>query len=101
MFKVGSFLPKDACKSDRSRQELSNECLVVKFGFDTAENEPYQVRTFELSEILNLNFEISKLLVAAQASFSLQISRPSLDRTGVLPRSLACSPRVNFVQYFV
>ena len=27
------------CKSDRSRQELSNESLVLKFGFDTAENE--------------------------------------------------------------
>ena len=27
------------CKSDRSRQELSNEYLVAKFGFDTAENE--------------------------------------------------------------
>ena len=27
-----------ACKSCRSRQELSNEYLVAKFGFDTAEN---------------------------------------------------------------
>ena len=35
-------------------------------GFDTAENEPCEVRKFELSEILNLNFEISKLLFAAQ-----------------------------------
>ena len=24
----------------RSRRELSNECLLAKFGFDTAENEP-------------------------------------------------------------
>ena len=31
------------CKSDRSRQELSNEYLVAKFGFDTAENEPSKV----------------------------------------------------------
>ena len=29
-----------ACKSCRSCQELSNECLLAKFGFDTAENEP-------------------------------------------------------------
>ena len=41
--KFGSFLPKDACKFDRSRQELSNdpysnENLFAKFGFDTAEN---------------------------------------------------------------
>ena len=27
-------------QSDRSRQELSNEYLVAKSGFDTAENEP-------------------------------------------------------------
>ena len=32
------------CKSDRSRQELSNEYLVAKIGFDTAENEPLKVR---------------------------------------------------------
>ena len=50
----------------RSRRELSNEYLLAKFGFDTAENEPCEVRKFELSEILNLNFEISKLLFAAQ-----------------------------------
>ena len=25
----------------RSRRELSNEYLLVRFGFDTAENEPY------------------------------------------------------------
>ena len=31
------------CKSCRSRQELSNEYLLAKFGFDTAENEPLKV----------------------------------------------------------
>ena len=30
-----------ACKSCRSRQELSNEYLLAKFGVDTAENEPF------------------------------------------------------------
>ena len=59
----------------RSRRELSNllfeqiansnEYLLAKFGFDTAENEPCEVRKFELSEIVNLNFELSKLLFAA------------------------------------
>ena len=34
---------KDACKSCRSRQELSNEYWVAKFGFDTAANEPLKV----------------------------------------------------------
>ena len=28
---------------DRSRQELSNEYLLAKFGLDTAENEPCKV----------------------------------------------------------
>ena len=32
-----------AYQSDRSRQELSNEYLVAKIGFDTAENEPLKV----------------------------------------------------------
>ena len=32
-----------ACKSCRSRQELSNEYLLAKFGVDTAENEPLKV----------------------------------------------------------
>ena len=31
------------CKSDRSRQELSNQYFVAKFDFDTAENEPSEV----------------------------------------------------------
>ena len=32
-----------ACKSCRSRQELSNEYLLAKIGFDTAENESLKV----------------------------------------------------------
>ena len=32
-----------ACKSCRSRQELSNEYLLAKCGFDTAENGPLKV----------------------------------------------------------
>ena len=32
-----------ACKSSRSRQELSNEYLLVKIGVNTAENEPLEV----------------------------------------------------------
>ena len=38
-FNIGSFHPKDARKSDRSHQELSNEYLVAKVFFDTADNE--------------------------------------------------------------
>ena len=40
------------CKSDRSRQELSNEYLVAKIGFDTAENEPSEVRQNGLRRLL-------------------------------------------------
>ena len=35
-----------ACKSSRSRQELSNEYFLAKFGVDTEENELYQVCPF-------------------------------------------------------
>ena len=43
--------------------------LGTRAGTCTAENEPCEVRKFELSEMLNLNFEISNLLFAAQISF--------------------------------
>ena len=59
----------------RSRRELSNEYLLAKFGFDTAENEPCEVRKFEISEMLNLNFEISKLLFATQSAFVMESAK--------------------------
>ena len=43
IFNLGSFLPKDACTTFRSRQEFSNECLVARIGFSTAENESLKV----------------------------------------------------------
>ena len=36
-----------ACKSCRSRQELSNAYFVAKIGFDTAENEPSEICPIE------------------------------------------------------
>ena len=36
----------EACKSCRSRQELSDENLLAKFGVDTEENEPCKVCSF-------------------------------------------------------
>ena len=64
---IGGFDSKTVQRSAlcRSGREVSNEYLLAKFGFDTAENEPCEVRKFELSEIVNLNFELSKLLFAA------------------------------------
>merc|ERR1712159_588803 len=73
----------------RSRRELSNEYLLAKIGFDTAENEPCEVHKFELSEILNLNFEISKLLFAAQVTVLNLGSReplPAAELPAPLPR---------------
>ena len=32
------------CESYRSRRELSNEYFLAKFGFDTAENEPWNFK---------------------------------------------------------
>ena len=42
-----------ACKFCRSRQELSNEYLLTKFGVDTVENEPLKSFNFQS---LGLNF---------------------------------------------
>ena len=47
-----------ACKSCRSRQELSNEYLLAKFGFDTAENEPFQVLILFHFRVMGFNFHI-------------------------------------------
>jgi len=44
------------CKSDLSRQELSNEYLVVKFGFDTAEKEPFNFHNFSSGCLQGFNF---------------------------------------------
>ena len=43
-----------AFKSCRSRQELSNEYLLAKIGFDTAENEPFNFHNF--SSLQGFNF---------------------------------------------
>ena len=42
------------CKSDRSRQELSNKYLLAKFGFDTVKNEPFSFHNF--SSLQGFNF---------------------------------------------
>ena len=41
MFELGEV--QKECKSDRSRQELSNEYVLAKIVFDTAENESLKV----------------------------------------------------------
>ena len=41
--KYGGLSGAEACKSCRSRQELSNAYFLAKFGVDTEENEPSKV----------------------------------------------------------
>ena len=55
-----------ACKSDRSRQELSNECSLAKIGFDTAENEPRKVC---ITESLNHSWFTKMSSAESQPSF--------------------------------
>ena len=44
-FQIRELIPKKVQRSAlcRSRRELSNEYLLPKFGFDTAENEPCKI----------------------------------------------------------
>ena len=49
---------KDACKSCRSRQELSNEYLLANFGFDTAENESLKV--YLIFKLLSMGFNFQR-----------------------------------------
>ena len=42
-----------ACKACRSRQELSNDYLLARFGFDTAENEPLKVLYLETQPLFS------------------------------------------------
>ena len=46
LLKYSGLSGAEACKSSRSRQELSNEYLLAKFGLDTEENEPCKVCSF-------------------------------------------------------
>ena len=65
----------------QSNTRSVNEYLLAKFGFDTAENEPCEVRKFELSEMLNLNFEISNLLFATQCTIGSDMNNSPAEST--------------------
>ena len=49
----------EVCRSCRSRQELSNEVLHAKIGFDTAENEPLKVWRWFISFFNSLDCDCS------------------------------------------
>ena len=69
----GSFLQKThKCKSDRSRQEFSNEYLVSKIGFDTAENEPFNFHHFSSLQ----GFDFHRAVVSADSDQDCSLPQP-------------------------
>ena len=67
-----------ACKYCRSRQKLSNEYLLAKIGFDTAENEPINFHNFSSLQ----GFDFHRAVVSADS-----------DQDGSLPQPLAAKSR--------
>ena len=73
-----------ACKSCRSRQELSNEYLLAKIGFDTAENEPFNFHNF--SSLQGFNFH-GAVVSPRGAPSSIYFPQASLHCRGLLVSS--------------
>ena len=69
-----------ACKSCRSRQELSNEYFVAKFGVDTEENEPCKVCSFGWKIRERFDIEPFNWGRAAPRAPSLSLGRRSPTR---------------------
>ena len=67
----------------RSRRELSNAYLLAKFGFDTAENEPFQVCPLSVYRLLLLLLQIPQV-------WDVDKVEMCRDRD-VLPKCKACA----------
>ena len=65
LLKYWGLIGAKTCKSCRSRQELSNEYFLAKFGVDTEENEPLKfghlAEKSEKGSISNLSTEVKTL----------------------------------------
>ena len=79
--KIHEFLMKywglsgaEACKSCRSRQELSNEYFLAKFGVDTEENEPYKSLLIWLKNQRMVRYRTFQLRSAA--SWTVRVPEP-------------------------
>ena len=68
------------CKSCRARQELSNEYLLAKIGFDTAENEPFNFHNFSSLQGFHFNRAVVSFERRCEGE---ELSMPSFAR----PRS--------------
>ena len=73
-----------ACKSCRSRQELSNEYLLAKIGFDTAENEPFNFHNFSSLQRFNFHRAVVSVEVSKQHEARLGMRKLEDDYAGVL-----------------
>ena len=66
----------EACKSFRSRQEFSNEYLLAKIGFDTAENEPFNFHNFSCLQ----GFKFHRAVVSQRTDAKDAMSTPTSCR---------------------
>ena len=86
------------CKSDRSRQELSNEYLLAKIGVDTAENERASQSSFNF-QVMGLNFHraaprlqgAASAVAPAYAAGGWGVCLRTLLTCGVFAKSPPCS----------
>ena len=71
-----------ACKFCRSRQELSNEYLLAKVGFDTAENEPLKVCQKFAKHLPEVRIKVRKSIGSRAASARAAGRVPQAARRG-------------------
>ena len=69
-----------ACKYCRSRQELSNEYLLAKFGVDTAENESIKV-CLNFTQFCEVSTRAS-LSLSPFSSFAMLKTRGAIGAAG-------------------
>ena len=93
-----------ACKSCRSRQELSNEHLLSKFGVDTAESGPLKVRQKIIScQRLEKKLESTQARILARRGHFPKTQWRAAEReqeAAVRPKDGAAYQQVSAAAYF-
>jgi hypothetical protein len=64
------------CKSCRSRQGLSNEYLLAKIGFGTAENEPFNFHNFSSLQGFNFHRAVVSLIMRRLSGLRIPVLTP-------------------------